>query len=234
MEGVSIFDPQVLRNKYLKNQMNIYVTSIDVISRKLNLPLLINQNEDVLLNHDDVGIEFDFSTLSYADRQDVIYEYQLTGDSSVSYPPTVDNNITFPSLSSGTHVLSVRAKSPITGEYSAYNNITIRVSYAPWKSPLAYSIYALFLLSCILIWLQRRNEQKQQLIAAHEEVKFRENRLQLALVGSNSEVWDWQAKDNLMFGKRISQELSYVDLATAHTFEQHVELIHPDDKSNFL
>jgi PAS domain S-box-containing protein len=37
-----------------------------------------------------------------------------------------------------------------------------------------------------------------------------------------------------MFGKRIAQELSYIDLATAHTFEQHVELIHPDDKDNFL
>ena len=234
MEGVSIFDPRDLKSKHLHDQINIYVTAIDVISRQLDLPLLINQNEDVLLNYDDVGIRFDFSTLSYADRREVIYEYQLIGDSKVSYPPTTENRITFPSLSSGTHVLSVRAKSPVTGEYSATKKIKIRVSYAPWKSPLAYSIYLLFLLVLIFIWLQRRNEQKKKLLAAHEEVKFRENRLQLALIGSNSEVWDWQAKDNLMFGKRIAQELSYIDLATAHTFEQHVELIHPDDKDNFL
>jgi len=234
MEGVSIFDPRDLKSKHLHDQINIYVTAIDVISRELDIPLLINQNEDVLLNYDDFGIRFDFSTLSYADRREVIYEYQLTGNSQVSYPPTTENRITFPSLPSGTHVLSVRAKSLVTGEYSATQKINIRVSYAPWKSPLAYSIYLLFLLALIFIWLQRRHEQKQQLLAAHEEVKFRENRLQLALIGSNSEVWDWQAKENLMFGKRISQELSYVDLATAHTFEQHVELIHPDDKGNFL
>ena len=234
MEGVSIFDPSDLKNKHLNDQINIYVTAIDVLSRQLELPLLIDQHEDVMLNYDDVGIRFDFSTLSYADRREAIYEYKLTGNSKVSYPPTTENRITFPSLSSGTHVLSVRAKSPVTGEYSVTQKINIIVSYAPWKSPLAYSIYALFLLTLIFVWLQRRNKQKKQLLAAHEEVKFRENRLQLALVGSNSEVWDWQAKDNLMFGKRIAQELSYVDLATAHTFEQHVELIHLDDKKNFL
>ncbi len=37
-----------------------------------------------------------------------------------------------------------------------------------------------------------------------------------------------------MFGKRISQALGYVDLATSDSFEQHVELIHPDDKEAFL
>ncbi len=234
MEGVSIFNPKSLKNKHLNDQINIYVTAIDVLSRQLDIPLLINQNEDILLNYDDVGIRLDFSTLSYADRREVIYEYQLTGNSSVTYPPTAENRITFPNLPSGTHVLSVRAKSLVTGEYSATQKINILVSYAPWKSPLAYSVYALFLLILIFIWLQLRHKKKQALLAAHEEVKFRENRLQLALIGSNSEVWDWQAKENLMFGKRISQELSYVDLATAHSFGQHVELIHPDDKSNFL
>ena len=234
MEGISIFDPLLLKKKYQKEQMAIYATTIDVLSRQLNLPLLINQNEEVLLRYDDVGIRFDFSTLSYADRRDVIYEYQLTGDNKVSYPPTTENRITFPNLSSGHHVLSVRAKSPITGEYSAVKNINIRVSYAPWQSPTAYFVYTVILLIMLLLWLRRRNQQKQILLVAHEEVKFRENRLQLALTGSNSEVWDWQANGNMMFGKRISQELAYIDLATAHTFEQHLELIHPDDEANFL
>ena len=234
MDGVSVFDPQLLKNKHQHGKMNVYVTAINVLSRQLDLPLLINQQEDVLLNYDDVGIRFDFSTLSNIHRQEAIYEYQLTGDSKVSYPPTKENRITFPSLPSGLHTLSVRAKSPITGEYSATTDIKIRVSYAPWQSPLAYFIYVTIAIVLLLLWLQHRNKQKQILLAAHEEVKFRENRLQLALIGSNSEVWDWQAEGDLMFGKRISQELAYIDLATAHTFEQHVELIHPDDKANFI
>lgn len=234
MEGVSVFEPQALKSKYQDGKINVYITAINVISRQLENPLLINQHEDVLLRYDDVGIRFDFSTLSYADRRKVIYEYKLTGENKVSYPPTTENRITFPNLSSGHHVLSVRAKSPVTGEYSAVKNINILVSYAPWQSPFAYFVYAFIVLIVLLLWLRRRNKQKQKLMADHEEVKFRENRLQLALTGSNSEVWDWQANGNMMFGKRISQELAYIDLATAHTFEQHVELIHPDDKANFL
>ena len=54
------------------------------------------------------------------------------------------------------------------------------------------------------------------------------------MIGSNSEVWDWQAHDNLMFGKCIAQDLAYVSLAISHSFEQDVKLIHPNDKARFL
>jgi len=234
MEGVSVFDPLKLKNKHIDKDFKIHITNIDVISRELDLPLIINQQQEIKLEYSDVGISFDFSTLSYGENKNVIFEYELTGGSKVDYPATTDNKITFPSLPSGEHTLSVKAKSPVTGEYSAMTKIKIRVSYAPWQSPLAYIIYILILLSLIFFWLYQRNLQRSKLVKAHEDVKFRENRLQLALVGSNSEVWDWLAHDNLMFGKRISQELDYVDLATAHSFEQHVELIHPEDKESFL
>lgn len=234
MEGVSVFDPLQLKNKHVDIDLKIHVTNIDVISRELALPLIINQQQEIQLEYSDVGISFDVSTLSYGDNQHVIFEYQLTGDSKVNYPATTENKITFPSLPSGKHTLSVKAKSPVTGDYSAISHIKIRVSYAPWQSPFAYFIYTLILLSLVFFWLYQRNIQRSKLVKAHEDVKFRENRLQLALIGSNSEVWDWQAHDNLMFGKRIAQELDYVDLATAHSFEQHVELIHPEDKENFL
>ncbi|MDX2370366.1 MAG: two-component regulator propeller domain-containing protein, partial [Colwellia sp.] len=234
MEGVSIFDPLKLKKKHLANDLKVHVTNIDVISRKLDLPLIINQQQGIQLEHDDVGIRFDFSTLSYADNRHMIFEYQLTGDSNVRYPATTDNKIVFPSLPSGLHMLSVKAKSPVTGEYSSISKIKIRVSYAPWQSPLAYFIYAVILLLLTFFWLYQRNVQRLKLLKAHEEVTFRENRLQLALIGSNSEVWDWQAHDDLMFCKRIAQELDYIDLAKTHSFKQHVELIHPDDKEKFL
>ena len=50
----------------------------------------------------------------------------------------------------------------------------------------------------MLFWLIKKRQQKASLLAAHEQVKFRENRLQLALKGSDSEVWDgsWKGKDS--------------------------------------
>jgi diguanylate cyclase (GGDEF)-like protein/PAS domain S-box-containing protein len=234
MEGVSIFEPLKLKSKSIDTDLKVYVTDIEVISRKLDLPLIIDQQQEIQLKYDDVGIRFDFSTLTYKDNKNIIFEYQLTGDSNVSYPETTVNTITFANLSSGIHTLSVRAKSPVTGEYSEMSQIKIRVSYAPWQSPLAYFLYVVTLLLLVLFWLYQRNLQRLKLVKAHEDVTFRENRLQLALIGSNSDVWDWQAHDNLMFGKRIAQELDYIDLAISHSFEQHIELIHPDDKESFL
>jgi len=234
MEGVSVFSPLNLKNKHVDNTLKVHVTNIKVISRELDLPLIINQQQEIQLKYDDVGIRFDFSTLYYGDNQNVIFEYQLAGDSNVSYPATTENTITFPSLPSGVHTLSVKVKSPVTGEYSATRQIKIRVSYAPWQSPLAYFIYAATLLLLAFLWLYQRNLQRLKLLKDHEEVTFRENRLQLALIGSNSDVWDWKAHDNLMFCKRISQELGYINLTTAHSFEQHIGLIHPDDKQSFL
>ena len=235
MGGVSVFDPNQLKNKMVDSNIEVFITGVKVTSRELDLPTFINPKDEVQLQYDDVGISFDFSTFSYADgKKNVLFEYELSGANKVKYPPTTENKITFSSLPSGQYVLSVRAKSPFTGGYSKAKKIKIRVSYAPLLSPLAYFIYILSFFTLLSVWVYNRNLQRKKLLIAHEEVKFRENRLQLALVGSNSEVWDWQSRDNLMFGKRIAQELGYVDLATSHSFSQHIELIHPEDRDNFL
>jgi len=234
MEGVSFFDPLVLKKLNKDKTTNLKITNINVLSRKLNLPLSLSDNKEILLEHDDVGIRIDFSTFSFSSRNKTSYEYRLMGKSTVNYPSTFENYITFPNLPSGQHVLEIRAKSSISGVYSKPTKLKIRVSYVPWLSPLAYFIYLVIFISITLSWYSRRSKQRRLLLAAHEEVKFRENRLQLALTGSNSEVWDWQSHDNLMFGKRISQELGYVDLASSHSFEEHVELIHPNDRISFV
>ncbi len=89
MEGVSLFSLTKLKNKHPSSKIQVFITGIEVISRDLGLPLLINQQEEVRLQYDDAGIRFDFSTLSYADAQDVQFEYKLSGESTVTYPLTI-------------------------------------------------------------------------------------------------------------------------------------------------
>ena len=231
MEGISLFDPLAFKHSVSFEPPKLRISNIDVVNRDLDLPMVFDENKELLLGYDDIGIRIDFSTLSNSKNNS--YEYRLMWHKTVDYPPTFENHITFPNLPSGLHILAIRAKSRITGKYSEPINLKIRVSYIPWLSPLAYFIYSILFIIILALWFLHRKKQQRLLLAAHEEVKFRENRLQLALRGSNSEVWDWQAQDNLMFGKRISQELGYVDLASSYSFEQHVELIHPDDRQGF-
>ncbi|MEW6984249.1 EAL domain-containing protein [Colwelliaceae bacterium 6471] len=234
MIGVSIFDPIALKNNDSADIEQVKVTQIKVLSREMSLPLVIDNKSILEFNYDDVGLRFDFSPLSYKNINKLIYQYRLLGDKTVEYPPTSKNEITFPSLPSGKHALEVRIKSPITGEYSAATRLNLQVSYAPWASPLAYMLYTIVVLALLIYWYLRRAAQQRILLDAHDQVKYRENRLQLALTGSNSEVWDWQAHNNLMFGKRITDELGYTDFADSYPFSEHIQFIHPDDKDSFL
>jgi len=234
MRGTSYFDPIILKSANITHDFNVHVTQVNVLSRELNMPIVVNERVPLHFNYDDVGIRFDFSTLSFGDKGKAIYEYALTGKNNITYPPTTKSDITFASLASGKYTLSIKAKSPVTGQYSPEKKLTIYVSYAPWASPVAYLIYSIIVFLVLTFWYLRKAKQNQQLRYAHEQVKYRENRLQLALTGSNSEVWDWQADDNLMFGKRIVDELGYPQYGESYTFTDHVKLIHPDDKTTFL
>jgi len=233
INGVSIFDPLVLKRKNYGDKLSVHATHIHVLSRDLALPFVLNNDETIRLQYDDVGIRIDFSPLIYSSKKDILFEYKLQGVDNIDYPLTTENYITFPSLPSGSHSLVVRVQSPETKEYSEAFIINFNVDYAPWSSPLAYFIYSVLFFTSLILWYAKRRKNTRLLLAAHEEVKYRENRLQLALTGSNSEVWDWQSSNNLMFAKRASEELGYSELKSSYSFKKHLSLIHKDERELF-
>lgn len=234
MSGVSLFDPLEFKKVQPHDSFQVRVTHVNALSRELNLPLIVESNQVIPLNYDDVGIRIDFSAFTFGRNNDIKYQFKLKGHDNVEYPLTSENSITFPTLASGTHTLEARIKSPLTGQYSEPARIVFSVSYAPWASPLAYFIYVILSLTLIGVWLLKRKKQRKELLSIHEEVKYRENRLQLALIGSNSEVWDWQAHNNLIFAKRAFQDLGLESYSDSYSFDEHVDLIHPDDQENFI
>jgi len=234
MSGVSVFDPLKLKKLQDNEDFSVTITNVSALSRDLNLPLILNPETPVELDYDDIGIRIDFSTLIFGNNERIRYEYKLRGNENVQYPLTYDNSITFPFLSSGKHVLEIRAESPVSGVFSNPTTIIFKVSYAPWASPIAYLMYFMIGSYFVGVWIHKRQKQRVELLNAHEEVKFRENRLQLALTGSNSEVWDWQAQNNLVFGKRAVEDLGFEHFTDFYPFKEHVALIHPKDKEDFL
>jgi len=234
MEGISLFDPMQLTATESLSEFSVYITDIEVLSRELLHAQVLRDNDIIDLHYDDVGIRIDFSTFSYFNNKNIIFDYKLLGETDVTYPSTRESYITFPTLSSGRHRLEIRATSPSTGILSKPIHLNLNVSYAPWRSPLAIILYFIALSSMAIAWYRYRRAQQQLLLDAHEQVKYRENRLQLALTGSNSEVWDWQADESLMFGKRIALDLGYKEEALFYRFDEHVALIHPEDHDDFI
>ncbi|NQZ20742.1 MAG: EAL domain-containing protein [Colwellia sp.] len=232
INGLSIFDPLTLKNSYNDITLTVHATNVHILSRDLSLPSMLNSGKTIHLHHDDVGVRVDFSPLTYSKRN-ILFEYKLSGVDNVTYPITTENYITFPSLPSGEHRLEVRVKFAGTKQYSERFIINFNVDYALWSSPLAYLIYSVLFFTLLIFWFAKRRQHTRLLLAAHEEVKYRENRLQLALTGSNSEVWDWQSSNNLMFAKRACDELGYSDYKYSYSFEKHLALIHQDEREMF-
>ena len=232
ISGVSLFDPILLENKNKNINNTVRIVKVDTLSRPLNLPLFLSNNDQVDLAYDDFGIRIDFSDFSYGHTENPIFKFGFVD--GVSFPETQQNFVTFPRLDPGNYIFKVQIKSVHTGEFSAPSFIRINVNYAPWKSPLAYSLYAITFIMLLAIWYRRRQLRQKVLIEAHKEVTYRENRLQLALSASNSEVWDWQADSDVIFAKRFSHELGYQNQDLAISLSKHVEFIHKEDQSEFF
>lgn len=233
MSGLSIFDPILLKRIRGNQQYKVAITNVELLSRDLNTSLYYENNAIVDLNYDDVGLRIDFTTFNFSSKKEVLFNYKLLGDKTVEYPSTYENYVIFPNLASGDHTLEIKAKSPITGMFSQPTYLQLQVQYAPWKSPVAYVFYGFLSFFIVLLWLIKKRQQKVSLLAAHEQVKFRENRLQLALKGSDSEVWDWTAHNNVFYAKRINEELNYQYELSSASFYTYFEHIHDDDKDNF-
>ena len=232
--GVSVFDPMKLKKTITNTQLPAKITGVEVLSRTINSPLLFDKNQIIKLKHDDIGIKISFSNLNYQNNGHVKYKYKLTGDSTLTYPESFENQVVFPNLSSGKHIFEVQVQSPITGTYSSPSKLTLIVDYAPWLSPFAYTIYAIILGVSGAKWFIYRQKQRAELLNAHEQVKQREHRLQLALKGSNSDVWEWQLKNNHQYSERLSKELGYDNDTSSVSMPQYFNLIHPDDIEQYL
>ncbi len=233
VNGLNMFNPSDFKKKKFEGDLIVHATNIDVLSREVKLPFILNPQEKIQFNYDDVGIRFDFSALTFR-QDDLVYRYELSGGRNIIYPETTNNSITFANLPSGENTLTVQVRSLETGKYSEKTKLNIYVDYAPWASPLAYIFYFLLILTVFIVWLERKKKITQQLVEAHEQVKSREQRLSLALHGSNSAVWDWQANNNMLFGQRAAEELGYKYLTESYSFDQHIELIHEQDREAFL
>ncbi len=228
-KGFTIIDPQDF--KALSGKLpKVTITSVDLASRELSMPLQNLSGQKIVLRHFDSGLTIEFSTLSFEHQASTQYRYRLEGASNYEYPPTTDSQVTFPKLDPGNYTFSAVAFDPISGLESEPATVDIVVHYAWWSSPLAYGMYIFVFVSISMLWWYRRDIQNKKVLLAHAEALESKNRLSLALTASNSNVWEWRASTNTIFAPRISDELGYQHHGTELDFEKHLELIHRDDR----
>jgi len=232
VDGVSLFNPLELKSQGHRSQSTPILTDVSVLSRELAMPMFINASKEISLNYDDVGLRFDFSTFGDVSLAKS-FKFSISGEENVEFPLSNLNYLSVARLSPGEHKLSVRVLSAQSGELGPASIVNIKVAYPWWSAPAAYFIYILLLVLGLGTWLYRKRQFTQELLAAHEQVKNREQRLSLALKGSNSAVWDWHAANNKIFAVRAQQDLGFKHIDNSYTLDDHIALIHDNDKPIF-
>lgn len=226
LKGFTYFDPKENKNSQgLLDHVNI--TRINLMSRDLSLNLQ-QPLKNITLNHDDIGLEIAFSAMSFSFQERIIYEYQLDKGKK-SY--TRNNRVVFPKLNPGSYQLKVWAKDPLTGDYTPPATLNIKVKYPLWRAPYFLALYAILLFTIVTAWVMRRNKIQRILLAAHKESQDSEARLKLALEGSESGVWDWQASQLNIYQPRLVNELGYEDDSVS--LDDYLDKVHPQERAIF-
>ncbi|WP_105189136.1 EAL domain-containing protein [Pseudoalteromonas sp. T1lg48] len=234
VKGLLIVDPAdfiTATNHYIAPAPQI--TDINLLSRPLDYTPSKYANTPLQLQHDDLGLTISFSSFDYIHRDQVRYKISLSGASEFKYPNYASNNLQFATLNPGAHQLSISAFDPVSGKWSRTLHLGIEVAYAPWRSPVAITLYIVIsalLLGTWMLWLRR---QQRRLHSAHGKLLASQQQTDLALQSSNSGIWHYQVEQRRFMQRRLAAELGYREIQNQCSFEQYVDLIHPQDVDRY-
>lgn len=231
MRGATLVNPALLQRQ--PSEPNIIITGIRVQSGELaELNSNLN-NRHFTLSHRDLGITLEFSAMNFSSNHKVQYRYWLSSSDAIRYPLQKDNMVMFPQLAAGTHQFNVVSVSPQSGIESAPAKVILTVTPAPWLSHWALALYAAVVSLVLYRFYRFRRKQQLEISAAHDKAKQSAQRLKQALASVNSGAFEWKAENNSLFASRMHSMLGYSDNMNLLTLQQHISLIHPEDRDSF-
>nr|WP_186436452.1 EAL domain-containing protein [Pseudoalteromonas neustonica] len=210
------------------------ITDISLLSRPLNYHPLQYANQPLQLTDEDMGLEVSFSNFDFQNVDRTRYKVSLTGPSKLSYEKLNNNKVFFTKLPAGDYQLTIAAYNLNDSGLGDEKTLNFNVAYAPWRSPLAISLYLLltFLVLFVIFWQYR---SRQRIIKhTHDEILQSQQQTELALNSSKSGVWEVDIGAHWIKQQRLKHELGYQTLPQKFNFDDFCALIHPDDKRKIL
>jgi len=229
IKGVFHFSPDDMNSQNTR-EVTPHMSNISLLSGKIKSRYSNYDDYHVELNHDDFGLKFEFSALLFDKPKQVKYRYWLEGDSETEAITVNKSELFFPAIKAGNNTLNISAIDYDTGVESAPVKIKITSYPAPWLSTKAYISYVLAFLLISGSSFYRYRQRLFAKIQAHQKLKQSEERLNLALKGGNSGLWDWHAEDNRVYEPRMLKRFDNDDNDTI-PFNERLQAIHEDDRN---
>ncbi|XOV80183.1 MAG: two-component regulator propeller domain-containing protein [Aestuariibacter sp.] len=168
--GFNQFYPDQIKNN--DSAPNVELIGITSVTEKL--PLNSNLN-NIIFDHNDYLVSFDYVALDFAAPEKNQYKYRLSGFDNDWIDVGNRRRATYTNLPAGDYQFQVKAANN-DGVWSGPQiNLPVVVKPAPWKTPLAYAIYVI-IIGTAIIWFLRNQMQR----LAFEEKQRKELEQQVA------------------------------------------------------
>lgn len=169
-DGFCCFFPQDLRENTYNPPVvltNMTIFGKDIQANTLNSPIResIGHTNEIVLNHNQSMIGFDFAALSYIAPKENNYQYMLEGlDNEWQFTKGSNNHLSYANLPAGEYVL--RIKGTNSDKIWSSNEVQLKIKVLPpfLQSQLAYFMYAIILFFAILLtaWYYIKRTEKRQ------------------------------------------------------------------------
>ncbi|CAM4010741.1 MULTISPECIES: EAL domain-containing protein [Pseudoalteromonas] len=209
------------------------ITDITLFSRALNYHPQQYAEQTLNLSDEDMGLEVSFSNFDYQNVDKTRFKVMLEGPSSLSYDEYTSNKLFFTKLPPGDYTLSIAAYNLNSAGLGETKTLHFNVAYAPWRSPLAISLYTVIILAVLffIFWQYRARQAVTK--HAHDEILQSQQQTELALNSSKSGVWEVDINAQWITQQRLKHELGYKTWPQKLGFNAYLALIHPDDQRQF-
>lgn len=180
INGLTRFDPSEIQANPIAPKIGL--TSFQRLNKIESVDQVLNQDGQIEINYTDYLIGFTFAALEFSSPQENQYRYMLEGFDKDWIEVRGARSATYTNLPSGTYRFRVIASNSDGIWNQTGKSVTLIVHPAPWFSPLAYSLYSIFIV--VVLWFVYRHFEKKShaqevyKIQLEEEVSKRTQELQ--------------------------------------------------------
>lgn len=142
IEGLTSFYPNDIKDKnYVPD---IKINSIISGGKTLNI------QEPIRLNYKNEHVQIEFFMPDYRDTTKIQYVYKMSGVDKQWIHSGNRNYVNYTNLKPGRYIFEVIGRNS-SGEWSSAISIIIKIDNPPWKTPIAYLIYFIIIISIVLV-----------------------------------------------------------------------------------
>ncbi len=228
VNGFSVISKNTEKPKLLSAGTNLHISKIEYLNQKENRTIYNSESFIITPEANDFGFKIHLSDFDFFERSAIKFLIKVKNNGDESEFTAHQNILTFFFSTYGKHQVQI---SKLDEVYSAPLILEYEVPYPWYQTRTALFSFALVLILTITIWVGLRRKVFQNQLIINRTLQEAQQRLESALAHSESGVWDWSLRTNQFSHSRFNTTHQN---ASTHSFNNYIELIHPDDRNLFI